>query len=144
AALMTDDDGSVWLDIGRVSGVGMGSEFTSIIPNGDKQAVTLRVSGLRGIARSTATVVSPPGATVAPGDIFELTKWIPAESAPLLVWLWPSNLSQKDIVAAAVQIKAAGVVSVSDPAEEPWTHILCWNGTDWTLQQAGTPSASIL
>ena len=29
AALKTDDDGSVWLDIGHVSGVGVGSEFTA-------------------------------------------------------------------------------------------------------------------
>jgi hypothetical protein len=32
AALMTGEDGSVWLDIGRVSGAGIGSEFTAMIP----------------------------------------------------------------------------------------------------------------
>jgi len=26
-----------------------------------------------------------------------LTKWVPAESAPLLVWIWPANLSQDEI-----------------------------------------------
>ena len=85
--------------------------------------------------RSSADVISPLGAKVAPGEIFELTKWNPAESAPLLVWHWPSNLSQDQILAAAAEIKAAGVISIADPAEEPWTHILCWDGANWTLQE---------
>lgn len=144
AALMTDDDGAVWLDIGRVSDIGQGSEFTSMIKNSQGRTIKLSVTGLKGIARSTAKVISPPGATVAAGEVFELTKWVPAESVPLLFWLWPSNLSEDEILAAAAQVKAAGVASVADPAEEPWTDILCWNGTNWTLQHAGTPSPIIL
>ena len=144
AALMTDDDGSVWLDIGRVSGIGIGSEFTSMLPDSKGQTVKLRVTSQEGIARSLASVVSPPGAKVAPGDVFELTKWLPAESPPLRVWLWPSNLSEVEILAAAAQINDAGVTSVSDPAEKPWTHILCWDGTNWTLQQAGAPKPIVL
>jgi hypothetical protein len=140
AALKTDDDGGVWLDIGRVSGIGIGSEFTSTVPNSKGQTVQLRVISLEGIARSTAEVLSPSGARVASGEMFELTKWRPVESAPLRVWHWPSNLSREEILAAAAQIEAAGVASVSDPAEEPWTHVLSWDGTRWTLQQGGMPS----
>jgi hypothetical protein len=77
---------------------------------------------------------------VKTGDIFEMSKWSPAQSPPLRVWHWPANLSQADIVAAATQIQAAGLATVSDPAEEPWTHILSWDGTNWTVQQAGAPS----
>lgn len=139
AALMTDEDGNVWLDIGRVSGVGVGSEFTSMVKSGN-DVIKLRVIGLQGIARSTAQVIGPAGAKVAPGEVFELAKWVPAQSAPLRFWLWPSNLSEDDILVAAAQIKATGV-SVSDPAEEPWTDILCWDGTNWTLQHAGLPSS---
>jgi hypothetical protein len=144
AALQTDDNGSVWLDAGRVSGVGVGSEFTAISPNSKGQTVTLHVAELEGIARSSASVVSPAGAKVAPGDVFELTKWIPAEQAPLRVWLWPSNLSLNDVVAAAEAISSSKVSTVADPAEEPWTHVLSWDGKNWTLQQAGTPSTTIL
>jgi hypothetical protein len=140
AALQTDEDGSVWLDIGSVSGIGVGSEFTSMIPDSKGRTVTLRVTSLAGIARSSAAVVTPAGAKVAPGEVFELTKWSPAESAPLRVWHWPANLSQDAILAAAAQVAAAGAALVSDPAEEPWTHILCWDGTNWTLQQAGAAS----
>ena len=144
AALMTDDEGSVLLDIGRVSGIGVGSEFTAMAPNSKGQTVKLRVTELEGIARSTASVVEPDGAKVATGEVFELTKWVPAESEPLRVWLWPANLSQTEIAATVAQIRAAGVASVSDPAEEQWTHILCWDGANWTLQQAGAPTAIIL
>lgn len=140
AALRSNDDGSVLLDIGRVSGIGVGSEFTATGPDSKGQKVQLRVTGLDGIARSTAGVVSPAGAKVVAGTIFELTKWKPAESPPLRVWHWPANLSQDEVLTAAAQITSAGVVTVSDPAEEPWTHILSWDGTNWTLQQAGTAS----
>jgi hypothetical protein len=139
AALGTSNSGAVWLDVGRVSGVGVGSEFTATLPNSDGQKVQLRVTALEGIARSVAEVVSPQGAKVSSGDIFEMTKWSPAQSAPLSVWHWPATLAQADILAAAAQIQAAGMVSVSDPAAEPWTHILSWDGTNWTLQQAGAP-----
>ena len=140
AALNTGDDGSVWLDVGRVSGIGIGSEFTSMFPNGKGQTVRLRVRGLEGIARSSAEVISPSGTQVTPGEVFELTKWIAAVSAPLRIWHWPANLSQDELLTALAQIKAANVASVSDPAEEPWTHVLSWDGTNWTLQQAGKAS----
>jgi hypothetical protein len=144
AALQTDEDGSVWLDIGRVSGIGVGSEFMSMVPDGKGQSIKLRVAELEGIARSSANVVSPPGAKVAPGEVFELTKWIPAESAPLRVWIWPANLGEEEILAVAAQIRAAGIALVADPAEEPWTHILCWDGTNWTLEQAGSHSPTVV
>ncbi|HEY2468656.1 MAG TPA: caspase family protein [Terracidiphilus sp.] len=135
AVVRTGDDGSVWLDIGQASGVGPGTEFVETDSAAGSTAVTLRVAHLEGIARSSATIVSPAGAKISPGAIFKLTKLVPPESKPLLFWLWPSNLSADDIAAAVAQVKAAGVVSVTDPAEEPWTHILSWDGADWILQQ---------
>jgi len=144
AALQTDDSGSVWLDIGRVSGVGVGSEFTATSQDSKGQTVQLRVTELEGIARSTASIVSPPGAKVAAGDVFELTKWIPAQQEPLHIWMWPSNLSIQEIVAAADTVSSSGVAFVSDPAEEPWSHILAWNGKSWTLEKAGESSTADL
>jgi hypothetical protein len=141
AALKTGEDGLVSLDIGRVSGIGRGSEFTSTAESGPSKRVILRVQELDGIARSTAEVLSPAKAEVAPGEIFELTKMVPAESDPLLFWLWPSNLSQDQILAAAAQVKAAGVVSVADPAEDAWTDLLSWDGASWTLQPTGQAAA---
>jgi hypothetical protein len=139
AALGTNDDGTVSLDIGSAAGFGARSEFTSIQPNSAGQKVVLRITSLDGLARSSAEVVSPAGAKVASGDIFELTKWIPANNSPLLVWLWPSNLSEGEILAAATQVQASGAALAADPAEEQWTYVLSWDGTHWTLQKAGDP-----
>ena len=140
AALGTGANGNIWLNVGRVSGVGVGSEFTSTLPDGSGQKIQLRVTALDGIARSVAEVVSPADARVTPGEIFEMTKWSPAQSAPLRVWHWPATLSRAEILAAAAQVHSAGIASVSDPAEEQWTHILSWDGTNWTLQKAGLPA----
>ena len=140
AALGTGDDGSVSLDIGRVSGIGVGTEFTAMIPNKAGQKVQLRITSLDGIARSSAQIVSPAGAKVAAGDVFELSKWVPADNPALHMWLWPSNLSEDDILAAAAQVRASGAALVSDPAEQQWTHVLNWDGSHWTLQQAGAAS----
>lgn len=138
AALGTGDDGTISLDIGSAAGFGKNSEFTATIPNSAGQKVVLRITSLNGLARSSAEVVSPAGAKVAPGDIFELTKWIPADNSPLLVWMWPSNLTEEQIDAAAAQAQASGAALVSDPAEQQWTHVLSWEGSHWTLQQAGS------
>lgn len=141
AALGTNDDGSISLDIGRASGLGVGSEFTATTPNSAGQTVQLRITSLDGLARSSAEIVAPAGAQVSVGDLFELSKWIPADNPPLLVWLWPSNLSEDQIEAAAAQAEASGAALVSDPAEQPWTHVVSWDGTNWTLQQAGAATS---
>jgi len=137
AALGTGDDGSVTLDIGRVSGVGVGSEFTSV-DAGTGKTIALRITDLNGIARSTAEVVSPAGAKVAPGMIFELSKWVPADNPPLRIWMWPATLSQADLLAATAQAQASGAALVSDPAEQAWDYVINWDGAHWTLQKAGS------
>lgn len=139
-ALGTGGDGTVSLDIGQAAGLGVGSEFTSEQPGKDGKPVILRIKGLSGIARSTAEVVSPAGATVNPGDIFELSKWVPNESSLLRIWMWPSNLSQQQVLAAAAQIRESSVALVDDPAEQQWTHVLSWDGSQWTLVKAGETS----
>ncbi len=144
AALKSNNDGSILLDIGRASGIGIGSEFTATDPDSKGQRTELRITGLDGIARSLAVVVSPLGAKansgVTSGEFFELSKWKPAESPPLLVWQWPANLSGEQVMTAAAQIRSSGAVSVADPAEEPWTHMLSWDGANWMLLQAGAAS----
>jgi hypothetical protein len=142
AALKIDDDGSVWLDIGMVSGIGQGSEFTAITAKVGTTPVKVRVDKALGVARSSATIISPVGAKVQIGDIFELTRLIPAQSSPLRFWIGPANLSSADIVAATSQVKASGVTTISDPAEEAYTDVLSWNGTAWTLRHIDTGAPS--
>jgi hypothetical protein len=139
-ALGTNSDGAVSLDIGQAAGLGIGTEFTSELPGKDGTPIIVRIKELNGIARSTADVVSPANAKVAPGEIFDMSKWVPNESSVLRIWLWPSNLSAQQVLAAAGQIQASAATLVSDPAEQQWTHVLSWDGSQWMLQKAGDTS----
>jgi hypothetical protein len=136
AAVGTEKDGSVLLDIGLVSGVGVGSEFISATPDAKGERIKLRLLDGRGLARSDAMVVSPPGAKVAIGEIFELTRLVPADSNPLRFWLGSTNLPGVEIWAAAGEVKRAGIEIVSDPVEETYTDILSWSGSEWTVEHA--------
>ena len=142
AALKVDADGSVWLDIGMVSGIGPGSEFTAIAKGAGGLAVKLRIDKALGVARSSATIVSSAGAQVRAGDVFELSKLVPGQSNPLRFWIGPANLSSAEIKAATEQVKAAGVATISDPAEETYTDVLSWNGSAWTLVHVGRDAAA--
>jgi hypothetical protein len=136
AAIRTTGDGLIVLDAGKLAGVGVGSTFTRKDAKG--RLVLIKVKELDGIARSRAALLSPPGATVHTGEIFELDKWVPPPFDPLLVWMWPSNLSLTDVQAAIDALKASGVVTVEDPAEQPWTELFSWDGSSWILQHAGS------
>lgn len=137
AAVVAVGDDGITLDAGRLANVGPGSTFVTYGEQDKIKQVTLKVSALQGIARSKASIASPVGARVAPGQVFELDKWVPAPSDPLHFWMWPAGLSQTAVNAAVDQMRASGVATVKDPAEEPWTQIVAWDGSKWTLQRAG-------
>jgi hypothetical protein len=137
AVIGNDDDGNVVLDTGRLAGIGPGSTFVSFGLEDKSKSVTLKVTELDGIAQSKASVVTPSGTHVKAGQVFELEKWAPAPTDPLRFWTWPSTRSQADLQKAVEEIRASGIESVADPAEQPWTHMLLWNSSNWILQRAG-------
>jgi hypothetical protein len=141
AVVATADDGSVVLDTGRLAGIGPGSTFISFGVEDKNKIVTLNVTDLDGIAHAKASVAAPANAHVAVGQVFELDKWVPAPTDPLHFWTWPSTIAQADLQKAIAQIRASGIDSVADPAEQPWTHILLWNSANWILQRAGDADA---
>jgi hypothetical protein len=138
AVIAVSDDGLVELDSGRVAGIGPGTTFVSFGLEDKSKVITLKVTELAGLSRSTASVISPANAHVAVGSVFEIDKWIPAPIDPLHFWIWPSTIAQADLDKAIAQIRASGIDIVTDPAEQPWTHILLWNSSTWLLQRAGT------
>ncbi|HEY6490415.1 MAG: caspase family protein [Terracidiphilus sp.] len=138
AVVTVNDDGAVVLDSGRLAGIGPGSTFVSFGVEEAGKRATLKVTGLDGLARAKAAIVTPAGAKVVVGQVFELDKWAPAPADPLHFWMWPSTISQAGLQKAIEQIRASGIEVVGDPAEEPWTHVLLWNSADWILQRAGT------
>jgi hypothetical protein len=146
AVIGIDNQGSVLLDAGLLSGIRTGNEFVSLAGNETGKLITLRVGGLEGITQARAKVVSPPNAKIDVGQVFELTKWVPHEFSQgeiqvLHFWTWPSTLNQTALNSAIDAIKASGVTPVEDPVEQPWTDMLAWNGTEWQLKHAGKPDA---
>jgi hypothetical protein len=133
----------VILDIGAVSDIGLGSEFVSV-PLAAGEKVTLRITEAEGVDRSIGTVVSPAGAKVAAKDVFELAKWIPAKKPNLYFWVPVSQLTQAQITAAVSEARLSGVRLVNDPSREAWSHLISWDGSQWTLQKAGVRGADPL
>jgi hypothetical protein len=141
AALGQNDDGTVVLDVGPVADVGTGSEFVSL--SQDKKVV-LRITGPVGINRSRAEVVSPAGATVAAKDVFELSKWVPAEKKGVYFWVPASSLTEVQIESAIEAVRSAGVTLVRDPSLQAWSHLIRWDGSQWVVGTAGKPGAEPL
>jgi hypothetical protein len=142
AVVKVDEDGIV-LDIGSVADVGVGSEFLALA-QGPADKVTLRITAASGINRSLATVVFPAGAKVAAKEVFELSKWVPAEKPSLYFWVPTSHLTQAQIASAVSVARSSGIRLVNDPSLEPWSHLVSWDGSQWTLRKAGDRSADPL
>jgi hypothetical protein len=139
AAVVSVDDGIV-LDVGPTADVGTGSEFTAVnAVNGVK--TMLRVTDAVSLARSHAVVVSPAKAGVKSGDLFELTKWLPAPRPQVKFYAGPGNLTLAQIKIAIEALAESKVMLVNDPSVDAWTHIITWNGSAWTLQ-AKKPQAA--
>jgi len=139
AVVATNFSHEVILDTGKLAGIGPNSEFQSLVASDGGARIALTVTQLDGIARSKA-VANPPDAHVNPGDVFELTKWVPPPMDPLSVWTWPANLTDVQVRAAMESIRSSGISPIQDPAVSLWTDMLSWDGTDWLLQHAGTTS----
>jgi hypothetical protein len=137
-----EEEGTVLLDAGKLSGIDAGSEFTSLSADSEGRHTKLKVESLDGLTHATAKVVTPLKATVTVGQVFELTKWVPSEIDTLHVWTWPATLSAAAIESAVEQVKAAGVSTVDDPVEKPWTDMLDWNGSAWELRHAAQTTDS--
>jgi hypothetical protein len=144
AVVDVDSKGDVFLDAGELAGIGSGSEFRSLAAGTQGQKVTVKVIEPEGIARSRAKLVCPLKSHIAPGEVFELTKWVPAPFEPLRVWMWPANLSQKELTAVTELIRSAGIVSVEDPVEQPWTDMISWDGANWKIAHAGSNSSTVI
>ena len=89
AVLKVNSD-SIWLDIGTLSGVGPGSEFTALSTKSGAAPMKVRIDAPLGVARSAASLISPAGAQAQVGDVFELSKLVPAQTAALKFWIGPA------------------------------------------------------
>jgi hypothetical protein len=132
AIVSVDANNSVVLDIGVLADIGLGSEFTEITEKNGERAV-IRITDSIGLARSKAAVISQGSTAVHAKDIVQLSKWVPAERPTLSFYAGASNLSVAEILETLAVLRAAHITLVADPASDPWTHHLAWDGKQWIL-----------
>jgi hypothetical protein len=133
ASVVSVEGKTAMLDIGPVADIGTDSEFTEMTAENGVKAV-LRVTEAVSVARSNAVLVSPDNALVRPKDIVELTKWVPAPRPELLFYAGPANLTIEQIQSALAGLRSTKSQLVADPSSDSWTHMISWDGTNWTLQ----------
>ena len=129
AAVVSVDASGILLDIGSVANIGPGSEFTAI--NGSP--TVLKVEESIGLTRSRAKVLSPPGATVRPLDIVQLSRAVPAQQPVLSFYAGSANPPLAEIQSAINTLRTAGVHLAADPSFDPWTHRIAWEQGHWNL-----------
>jgi hypothetical protein len=142
ATVVSVDEDGVVLDIGSISDIGPGSEFVPLAQQAGEK-VTLQIKAAQGVNRSVAAA-TPAGAKISPKDVFELSKWVPAEKPAVHFWVPASSLTQAQIVSAVSEARSSGVRLVNDPSLEAWTDLVSWDGSQWTLQKAGVRGAELL
>jgi hypothetical protein len=124
---------------GEAIGLYGGSELRRIADSNAAQPVTLVVIKSLGLSEAAAKI-SPPGAAVATGDRFEVTKWAAPEEPNLKVYVPPA--AGPEIVSQAAERLAPlrddpSVHWVDDPTVESPSDILRWSSGRWMLDHIG-------
>jgi hypothetical protein len=137
ATVVSVDDRGVLLDVGKITDIGEGTEFTE--GAGAKKTV-LRVTEYSGVERSIAQVVSGP--KVNAKDVVTRMTWVPAPGPRFNFFAGPANLSSAEIQSAFSIIQKTGLALVPDPSVDRWTHILFWDGKNWSVQAHGSSGSA--
>jgi Caspase domain len=129
---------------GEAIGLFAGSELRQLGGAAGSQAATLTVDRSMGLAESVAKI-SPPGAAVALGDRFEVTKWAAAEDPNLRVYVPPSAKIEtiRQIAESLAPLRSdPSITWVDDPTMKSPTDILRWNSSSWVLDHLGAAAQS--
>jgi hypothetical protein len=123
----TRADGTVILQGGWASGLGVGAELRSI----DDPSTRLRVTAIRGVGRSEAVLIA--GTPVKGGALLEVVGWA-ASGRPLRVWT-PRTAGELAPIAQrlAAEAKRRGIRWIDDPSESTPTHLLRSGPRGWEL-----------
>lgn len=134
----------VELQGGAAVGLTRDTELVSVTTARKTPEVRVRITDVRSLIRSRATVVSGDWAGLRAGDEFEVVRrGLPAASS-LPVWVGPpvTDLRVARALARdlAAQAPGRGVTLVQDPTATAASHVLSWNGEQWLLwSQADHP-----
>ncbi len=134
------DEGEVLLQGGIALGLTERCELKKADTSGGGTRPRLRIREVLGLSRSKALVIQGNAASIKPGDVFEIDRWVGTQNL-FRVWLPPSPPSdaslRKFVRELAGSLADAGVDVVEDPTAVTPTHVVQWTGSSWVLSVPG-------
>jgi hypothetical protein len=125
---------------GEAIGLNEGAELRSLAAGTASQPATLVVTKSLGLSEAAAKI-SSPGAAVAAGDRFEVTRWAAPEEPNLKVYIAPPAAIETTRQAAEQMAPLRDDPSihwVADPTVESPSDVLRWNSDRWVLDHIGS------
>jgi hypothetical protein len=122
---------------GAAIGVTPETELIRVSASSDSTELRIRVTEVRGLAKSRGRVIKGEWRRLHAGDELEVVhKGIASESA-LPVWIPAASVNDRESKILAGDLKrllpAKGVMLVDDPTVSGPTHVLSWDGSQWML-----------
>lgn len=139
-----EEDGTVLLQGGWAQGLTVGSEL-HLAASGSSPGLRLRVTAIDDPSRCRARIVSPlqrssrasSRATVKPGMLAEVVRWVSLSDAPLRVWVPRASGTGEALSQLAQELAREaprhGVSWIDDPTEKTPDRILRWRGQGWEI-----------
>jgi hypothetical protein len=135
---------TIRLQGGWVLRLAEGCELVKVVASGKEEPVRIRITKVPGLNLSEAELISGAPGSVAPGDLFQLDKWVLPNSAVLHINVPQNPPSKERIVAVAKAIADLNLPGlIDDPSETTPDYIVRWNGSEWILA-ANAPRGEIV
>jgi hypothetical protein len=121
---------------GAAIGVTPDTELIRVSNSSDPE-LRIRVTEVRGLAKSRGRVVKGEWRRLHAGDELELIRKGIVSGSALPVWIPPASVNHGGAKVFAEELKrvlpAKGVMLVDDPTVSGPTHVLSWDGSQWML-----------
>jgi len=121
---------------GAAIGITPNTELIRVSTSSDPE-LRIRVTEVRGLAKSRGRVIKGEWRRLHPGDELELVRKGIVSRTSLPVWLPPPSVNHEEFKVFAAELKrvlpAKGVMLVDDPTVSGPTHVLSWDGRQWML-----------
>lgn len=128
------DEGSVELSGGTALGIVTGSKFRHVV----NKEVEVEVTGLEGVATSTAKVISGDIGNIRRGDLFELVNWGIPDRPFLYVYAAPDDIAYPELIESATRLRqfveANKINWITQPEKQKPSSFLTYTLNGWNLK----------
>jgi hypothetical protein len=126
---------------GAAVGVTPDTELIHVSKTSDSGELRVRVTEVRGLAKSRGRVIKGEWRRLHAGDELELVRKGLVPGSVLPVWIPPAVGNDGEVKAFARELRrvgaAKGVMLVDDPGVSGPTHVMSWDGGQWMLWSDG-------